>query len=162
MNNELIPPNAPPPGVKTPGKPPFLLIGFGAVVLIILSMMFSGRSSSTARAGIATSTPDAPAAKPAGGNPILGTWTLVDTDMAAVCRTERVFETYEDAKAQHEVPAIYVVQPTYVEVGYGGPNMEEWELHGPDDITLRMISPRSVGYSEVGANTQSNCRYHRK
>ena len=82
--------------------------------------------------------------------------------MAAVCRQERVFETYEDATAKNEVPAIYVVKPTYVEVGYGGPNAEEWELHGPDDVTLRMTSPYSVGYSDVGAQAQANCRYHRK
>jgi hypothetical protein len=105
---------------------------------------------------------DAPAAKPAGGNPILGRWTLVDTNMATVCRAERVFQTYQAATSRHEVPAIYVVQPTYVEVSYGGPNTEEWELHGPNDITLRMTSPYSVGYGNVGAQAQANCRYHRK
>jgi hypothetical protein len=73
-----------------------------------------------------------------------------------------VFETYEDATARHQVPAIYVVQPTYVEVGYGGPNIEEWELNGTDDITLRMMSPGTVGYSDVGAEAQTNCRYHRE
>jgi hypothetical protein len=130
--------------------------------------MMSGSSKSSSTSGSTGAGPaaatgtDAPAAKPAGENPILGTWTLVDTNMAAVCRPERVFETYKDATAKHEVPAIYVVKPTYVEVGYGGPNMEEWELHGPDDITLRMISPSSVGYSSVGAEAQANCRYHRK
>lgn len=148
MNDESAQPFAPPSGVKTDGNPPHVLIGIGAVVLTVLSIMIPGRSYSAPRAG---------------GNPILGTWALVDTNMAAVCKAERVFRTYEDAKGRHEVPAIYVVQPTYVEVGYGGPNIEEWELHGPDDITLRMISPASVGYSgSPGGLAQTNCRYHRK
>lgn len=169
MNDESVPPVAPPPGVKTPGKPRYMLIGIGAVVLLGLFKIFSGPSSSAASAGGPVGGTEAPAARPAGGNPILGTWTLLDTNTAAHCDTERVFETYEDATAKHHQVAIYVVQPTYVEVGYGGQNIEEWELHGPDDVTLRMTSPNSVGYSSPGsdsstvqAQAQANCRYHRK
>jgi hypothetical protein len=162
MNDGSLPPIAPPPGVKTPGKPPYMLIGIGAVVLIVLAMMFSGHSPSATNASGAASGTDAPAARPAGGNPMFGTWTLLDANMAAYCKAEREFKSYADAKANNEVPAIYVVQPTYVEVSYGGPNSEVWDLHGPDDVTLRMSSPTSVGYSEVGAEAQTNCRYHRK
>jgi hypothetical protein len=178
MANETVPPAAPPPGTKIRKSHVGLIVG-AVVVFALLKMMGAfGHSSSssantpapaTASGTDATSAPvpapapaAVPAAKPAGGNPILGTWTLVDTDMAAYCKPERSFVTYQEATANHEVPAIYVVQPTYVEVSYGGSNIEEWELHGPDDVTLRMASPSSVGYSDVGAQAQTNCRYHRK
>jgi len=162
MKYGSVPPVAPPPGVKTLGKPPYVLIGIGAVALIVLSIMFSGPRSSPASASGAASGTDARAARPAGGNPLFGTWTLVDTNMAAYCKAEREFMSYEDAKARGERPAIYVVQPTYVAVGYGGPNSEEWDLNGPDDVTLRLNSPATVGYSAVEAQAQTNCRYHRK
>jgi hypothetical protein len=99
----------------------------------------------------------AAAAAPTGAavNPIFGQWTLVDTNEAAYCQSQQEFTadsstSVKDGKTSTGHP-IYNVQAKFVDVSYGGPNFEQWDVNGPDDLTLELISPYSV----------TSCRYHR-
>jgi len=99
--------------------------------------------------------PAAAAPSAAGANPILGRWTLVDTDKAAYCQSSQEFTadtgTSVLAGKTSTGHLIYDVKPTLVYVSYGGPNTEQWDVNGPDDLTLEQVSPYSV----------NSCRYHR-
>ena len=86
-------------------------------------------------------------------NPILGRWTLIDADMIDVCKAHREFAPVTDAQARGGPHPIYNVQATYVDVSYGGPNFEEWDINGPNDLTLRLGGPY--------VTSKSSCRYHR-
>ncbi len=96
----------------------------------------------------------AAAPRPAGGNPIFGRWTLLDTD-ATYCQSSQEFTAGSSTTVRAGVTStghpIYNVQAKFVDVSYGGPNFEQWDVNGPDDLTLQLISPYSV----------TSCRYHR-
>lgn len=167
MNPGSTPPG-PAPGGKTSRKSHFGLIAGGVVVLSLpYAMGACGHRSakpSDASAAAPVASADAggtaaaaPAAAPsgAGANPILGQWTLVDTDKAASCQSSQTFTadtgTSVLAGKTSTGHLIYDVKPTSVYVSYGGPVTEQWDVNGPDDLTLEQVSPYSV----------NSCRYHR-
>ncbi len=152
------------PPAKAPRKSHFALIAGVLAILFVLYLMgaFGHKSSRSSNVGagasLSTSTgagaaPSAPAA--AGGNPILGRWTLVDTALAAYCQSSQEFTPDSGTQVLGGKTStgrlIYNVKATSVDVSYGGPNTEEWDVNGPDDLTLRLINP----YGET------SCRYHR-
>lgn len=161
-----------PPG-PAPGGRPSRASHFGVIAgaLVALSLLYGlggcgNRSPKASEAAggapIATGTdaggpPDAEsaAAPSASGNPILGQWTLVDTDKAAYCQTSQEFTADSGTRVFGGKTStghlIYNVQPKFVDVSYGGPNIEQWDVNGPDDLTLELTSPYSV----------TSCRYHR-
>jgi len=153
------------PAGEAPRKSRLGLIVGAATVLSVLGMLdgCGGHStqSSDASAGAAApagsdaSSPAAAAPSAASANPILGRWTLLDTDEAAYCQSQQEFTpdsgTSVKGGATSTGHPIYNVKPTVVDVSYGGPNFEEWDVDGPDDLTLKLISPYSV----------TSCRYHR-
>ncbi len=114
-----------------------------------------GAASTSADAGGPPTAAAATAPSAAGANPILGQWTLVDTDQAAYCQSSQTFNadtgTSVLAGKTSTGHVIYDVKPTFVYVSYGGPNTETWNVNGPDDLTLQLVSPYSV----------TSCRYHR-
>ena len=87
--------------------------------------------------------------------PIIGRWTLVHADMKDVRKVHREFAPLTKAQENGRGPPhpIDNVQPTYVDVIYGGPTFEEWDVNGPNDLTLRLGGPY--------VTSRSNCRYHR-
>ena len=102
----MVNPGSTPPssGGKTPRKSHFGLIAGGVVVLSLLYAVGACGHRSAKPADAAAAAPGAsadaggaaaaaPAAAPsaAGANPILGQWTLVDTDKAAYCQTSQAF-----------------------------------------------------------------------
>ena len=158
---------------KAPRKSHLALIAGVLVVLFVLYLMgaFGHGSKSRIAASApsaadtaaaaspmtpaAAASPMAPAAAMTGGNPILGRWTLVDTNMAAYCQSSQEFTadsstTVKGGQTSTGRPS-YLVGATAVTVSYGGPNAEEWDVNGPDDLTLRLNNPYG----------QANCRYHR-
>ncbi len=77
----------------------------------------------------------APAAAPtaAEARPILGQWTLVDTDKAAYCPQSSQTFTADSGTSVRDGKTstghlIYDVKPTFVYVSYGGPNTEQWDV----------------------------------
>ena len=156
MNEALQPPAAPPPGAKPLGKSHFKLIAGGIGVISLLYLMGAFGHGSTP----SSSATDSASVASAGGNPIVGQWTLLDTAEAAYCQTYQEFKSNGSATdvragvtSSHPAKAIiYDVKPTYVLVSYGGPNYETWQVNGPDDLTLMLTSPYRV----------TSCRYHRK
>ena len=168
MVNPAPTPAGPPAGGKAPRKSHFGLIAGGVVVVSLLYAVGACGHRSAKPAGASAGAPVAnadasapPAAAPAaaasaaGANPILGQWTLVDTDKAAYCQSSQAFTpdsgTSVLAGKTSTGRPIYDVKPTFVYVSYGGPNTEQWDVNGPDDLTLELVSPYSV----------TSCRYHR-
>jgi hypothetical protein len=166
MDNVPAPPAAPPPDGKAPRKSHLGLIVGGAAILFVLYLISgSGHGGSKSSVGVsgapesasadAGSAPVAVAAPTAAGaNPILGRWTLLDTD-ATYCQSFQEFSAGGSTTVRAGVTStghpIYNMQPKFVDVSYGGPNFEQWDVNGPDDLTLELISPYSV----------TSCRYHR-
>jgi hypothetical protein len=166
MQNGSEPPVATPPGAKPPRKSHLALIAGAAAVVFLLYLMgaFGHGSTKSSQGGAAQSTsvaqaaPEAPAAAAAtavGVNPILGQWTLVDTDQAANCQSSQEFTADSSTQVRggetSTARPIYNVKPNVVDVSYGGPNFEEWDVNGPDDLTLQLINPYGL----------LSCRYHR-
>ena len=166
MNPGSTPAN-PPPG-KASRKSHFGMIAGGVVVLSLLYAMGACGHRSTKPADASADAPAAsadasgaaaaaPTAAPtaAVANPILGQWTLVDTDKAAYCQSSQEFTADSGTSVRDGKTStghlIYDVKPTFVYVSYGGPNTEQWDVNGPDDLTLDLVSPYSV----------TSCRYHR-
>jgi len=143
------------------------VIAGGAAVAVVLYLAFGHGSSKPSSAAVAPqpagatapAPPDAPApavaAAASGGNPIFGQWTLVDTDQAANCQTSQEFDADSATAVRGGVTStghpIYNVQATFVDVSYGGPNFEQWDVNGPNDLTLDLINPYGM----------LSCRYHR-
>jgi hypothetical protein len=141
-----------------------LVVGLSMLCLVAACGSHQATPPSGASGGAPVASADAagpPAAAPsgvqsaAGGNPILGRWTLVDTSEAAYCQSSQEFTadsgTSVLAGKTSTGHPIYDVKPTFVYVSYGGPNTEQWNVNGPDDLTLELVSPYSV----------TSCRYHR-
>jgi hypothetical protein len=165
MNNESAPPAPPPPEGKAPRKSHLGLIAGGAAVLFVLYLIsgsgHGGAKSGGADAAVSSSAGGssaqeaAAAPRAAGGNPILGRWNLLDTD-ATYCQSYQEFTASSSTSVVNGVKStgrpIYNVHPDgKVIVGYGGTRFEEWDVNGPDDLNLLLISPYSV----------TSCRYHR-
>jgi hypothetical protein len=171
MRPQLIPATVLPPAAKAGRKSQLGLIPGAVAVLSMLCMTVACGQRSThpsdasggapvstsAEAGSAPAAAAAAAAAPvaAAAHPILGQWTLLDTDEAAYCQSQQAFTpdsstSVKDGKTSTGHP-IYNVQAKFVDVSYGGPNFEQWDVNGPDDLTLELISPYSV----------TSCRYHR-
>jgi hypothetical protein len=125
------------------------------VALSLLSTLAACGHPSAQPSADAGSAPAPAATGQSGANPILGKWTLIDTNNAAYCQTSQEFtadsSTFVKGGTTSTAQPIYDVKPTAVYVSYGGPNMEEWDVTGPDDLTLQLTSPYSV----------MSCRYHR-
>ena len=135
-----LPPQAAPTGVR---KSHLGLILGGAFVLFLIFRMMSGSSSSS---GASAASSD---------NPLIGSWTLVDTDKD-YCGTHEVFKTDSTSEVKAGVtttyPAIYLIKPGYVDVSEGSAaNYGQWDETGTDEITLRINSLYVV----------ASCKYHR-
>jgi hypothetical protein len=152
MSDVILPPAPPAPAASPEPLPPQagaagvrkshlgLILG-GAFVLFLLFRMMSGSSSSSTA--------------PSSDNPVIGSWTLVDTDKS-YCGTHEKFmkDSTEEVKAgvTTTYPAIYLVKPGYVDVSEGSvANYEQWDETGPNEITLRINSLYVV----------ASCKYQR-
>jgi hypothetical protein len=157
MSDGTLPPAPPPPPVYPSPLPPQAgakgvrkshlgLILAGAVVVFLIFRMMSGSSSS--------SSTGAPAAS--SDNPIIGSWTLLDTDKD-YCGTHEEFKTDSmsevKAGATTTYSAIYLIKPGYVDVAENGDlsHYGQWDETGPDEITFRINSLYVV----------ASCKYHR-
>ena len=110
---------------------------------IILASTFVGCSSGNA----AASSPD---------NPLIGNWTLADTDKNYCAtheefRKDSVIEVKSGKKASYT--AIYLIKPNYVDVAMNGDMLhyQEWDETAPDEVTFRINS----------LYVAASCRYHR-
>jgi hypothetical protein len=157
MSDGTMPPVPPPPPASPDPLPPQagakgvrkshlgLILG-GAVVVFLIFRMMSGSSSS--------SSTGAPAAS--SDNPIIGSWTLLDTDKD-YCGTHEEFKTDSmsevKAGATTTYSAIYLIKPGYVDVAENGDlsHYGQWDETGPDEITLRINSLYVV----------ASCKYRR-
>ena len=156
MSDGTLPPAPPTPPTSPDPLPPQagakgvrkshvgLILGV-ALALFLVIRMFSGSSSS--------SSTGAPAAS--SDNPIIGSWTLADTDKT-YCGTHEEFKADSTVEvkdgATTTYPAIYLIKPGYVDVSEGNmANYGQWDETGPDEITLRINSLYVV----------ASCKYHR-
>jgi hypothetical protein len=97
-----------------------------------------------------------PVATASSGNPLIGSWTLVDTDKD-YCGTHESFskDSMNEVKggAATTYKAIYLIKPGYVDVTRDGDMLHygQWDETGTDEITLRINSIYVV----------ASCKYHR-
>jgi hypothetical protein len=138
-------PNSYPPPTGTTGlrKSHFGLILGVALALFLAIRMFSGSSSSSGSGA-------------SSDNPLIGSWTLVDTDKD-YCGTHEQFKTDSmsevKAGATTAYSAIYLIKPGYVDVAVNGDlaHYGQWDETAPDEITYRINSLYVV----------ASCKYHR-
>jgi hypothetical protein len=171
MSDEMLPPAPPAPLPPTPAakgirKHHLGMILGGAFVIFLIMRMMSGSSSASTTAttsadpsttAAADSSAAAPAAAPTApsGNPLIGNWTLIDTDKT-YCGTHEEFKADSTVEVKAGVtttyPAIYLIKQGYVDVATGNvTNYDQWDETGPDEITLRINSLYVV----------ASCAYHR-
>jgi hypothetical protein len=168
MSDEILPPAPPAPPAPTPPTPAAkgirkhhwgMILGGAFVVFLMLRMCGSSSPSTTpatsADAGTTAADGSAPAAAASSGNPLIGNWTLVDTDKT-YCGTHEEFKkdsTIEvKAGTTTTYPAVYLIKQGYVDVATGNvTNYDQWDETGPDEITYRINSLYVV----------ASCAYHR-
>jgi len=96
------------------------------------------------------------AAQTSGGNPLIGNWTLADTDKN-YCATHEEFrkDSVIEVKSGKTTSyrAIYLIKPNYVNVAVNGDlaHYGQWDETARDEITFRVNSLYVV----------ASCRYHR-
>jgi hypothetical protein len=96
------------------------------------------------------------AAQTSGGNPLIGNWTLADTDKN-YCATHEEFrkDSVIEVKSGKTTSyrALYLIKPNYVDVAVNGDlaHYGQWDETAPDEITYRINSLYVV----------ASCRYHR-
>ena len=138
-----LPPQA---GTKGVRKSHLGLILGAALALFLVIHMFSGSGSS--------SSTGAPAAS--SDNPLIGSWTLADTDKN-YCGTHEEFKADSTSEVKAGVTtnyaATYLIKPGYVDVAENGDlaNYGQWDETGPNEITLRINSLYVV----------ASCKYQR-
>ena len=171
--NVPVPP--PPPPAATAVKKSHVGLAIGAVVVLGALWMMGvggghtgtttsstitsdGTSSGTATGSEGTAAADAPAS--AGGNPLLGSWSLVNPDDAAYCPSTQEFTPDTSTTTQNgqtrQMKPIYDIKAggQQVVVGYGASYIGDWTVNGPDDLTLGQVGPPPYG-------VPSFCKYHR-
>jgi len=151
MSDGTQPPTPPPPAPPSPIPPQVVTTGLrkshlGLILGVVIALffvirMFSGSSSSGAPGS--------------SDNPLIGSWTLADTDKS-YCGTHEQFKSDSTVEVKAGVtttyPAIYLIKPGYVDVSEGNmANYGQWDETGPDEITLRINSLYVV----------ASCKYHR-
>jgi hypothetical protein len=169
MSDEMLPPAPPAPPAPLPPTPAKgirkhhlgMILGAAFVIFLIMRMMSGSSSASTTATTSAdpstAAAADSPAAAPTApsGNPLIGNWTLVDTDKT-YCGTHEEFKANSTIEVKAGVtttyPAIYLIKQGYVDVATGNvTNYDQWDETGPDEITLRINSLYVV----------ASCAYHR-
>ena len=96
------------------------------------------------------------AVQTSGGNPLIGNWTLADTDKN-YCATHEEFrkDSVIEVKSGKTTSyrAIYLIKPNYVDVAVNGDlaHYGQWDETAPDEITFRINNLYVV----------ASCRYRR-
>ena len=118
---------------------------FLAAGAIILASTFVGCSSGNVAE-----------AQTSSANPLIGSWTLADTDKD-YCATHEVFKKDSAIEVKSgkttSYTVIYLIKPNYVDVALNGDmiHYKQWDETAPDEITYRINSRYVV----------ASCKYHR-